>query len=80
MWKGAYNVLGGGEPREGENFKNIGADGKIILEWICKKSDRKAWTALTGSGYGQVADNCECGNGPLGSIKSEEILDWPSTC
>jgi len=35
----------GGEPRE-EHFKDIGADGKIILEWIFKKSDGKSWTGL----------------------------------
>ena len=28
-----------------------------------------------GPGYGQVADACECGNEPSGSIKSGEFLD-----
>ena len=28
-----------------------------------------------GSGYGQVAGCCECGNEPLGSIKCGEFLD-----
>jgi len=27
------------------------------------------------SGYGQVADACECGNEPTGSIKCGEFLD-----
>jgi len=30
---------------------------------------------LSGSGQGQVADTCECGNEPLGSIKHGEFLD-----
>jgi len=29
----------------------------------------------TGSGYGQVAGTCECGNEPSGSIKCREFLD-----
>jgi len=29
-----------------------------------------------GSGKGQVAGTCECGNGLSGSIKCEEFLDW----
>ena len=32
-----------------------------------------------GSGYGQVANACECGNGPSGSIKCGEFLDWLNT-
>jgi hypothetical protein len=30
---------------------------------------------LVGSGYRQVAGNCECGNEPLGFIKCGEFLD-----
>ena len=38
--------------------------------------------ALDGSGsvYGQVAGACECGNGPLGSMKREEFLDCQRNC
>jgi hypothetical protein len=32
-----------------------------------------------GSGYGQVAGTCECGNEPSGSIKCGEFLDWLRT-
>jgi hypothetical protein len=28
----------------------------------------------SGSGYGQVAGSCECGNEPSGSIKTENFL------
>jgi len=30
---------------------------------------------LSGSGLGQEADSCECGNEPVGSIKCREFLD-----
>jgi hypothetical protein len=30
---------------------------------------------LPGSGQGQVAESCECGNEPSGSIKCGEFLD-----
>jgi len=30
---------------------------------------------LSGSGYGQVTDTCECGNELPGSIKCRELLD-----
>jgi hypothetical protein len=34
----------------------------------------------SGSGQGPVADCCERGNEPLGSIKDGEFLDWLSDC
>ena len=30
---------------------------------------------IAGSGYGQVADTCDCRNEPSGSIKCGEFLD-----
>jgi hypothetical protein len=30
----------------------------------------------SGSGWGQVAGICECGNEPSGSVKWEEFLDY----
>jgi hypothetical protein len=33
-----------------------------------------------GSGQGQVAGACECGNEPSGSIKCGGFLDWLRTC
>jgi hypothetical protein len=30
---------------------------------------------LSGSGYGEVASTCECGNEPSGFIKCEEFFD-----
>jgi len=32
----------------------------------------------SGSGQGPVAGSCEHGNGPLGSVKGEQFLDWPT--
>jgi hypothetical protein len=32
-----------------------------------------------GSGLGQLAGNCECGNEPSGSVKCGEFLDWLRT-
>ena len=34
---------------------------------------------LYGSGQGQVAATCECGNEHSGSIKYREFLDWLQT-
>jgi len=33
----------------------------------------------SGSGYGQVAGTCECGNEPSFSMKFGEFLDWMKT-
>ena len=34
---------------------------------------------LSGSGLGQVAGSCECGNEPSGSISWGEFFDWLRT-
>jgi hypothetical protein len=34
---------------------------------------------LSGSGYGQVAGSCECGDEPSSSIKCGEFLEWLKT-
>jgi len=52
-----------------------GVDGKIILRWNFRKLGVRAWTDRCGSGKGQVAGTCECGNEPSGSIKCWEFLD-----
>ena len=33
------------------------------------------WTGLGWPGYGQLADGCECGSEPSGSVKCGEFLD-----
>ena len=43
------------------------------LRWIFRKWDVGEWT---GSSWLRiVTGTCECGNGPTGSIKCEELLD-----
>ena len=37
------------------------------------------WTDRTGSGQGQEAHACECGNEPTGSMKCGEFLDQLET-
>jgi hypothetical protein len=75
--RGVYRVLVGkpegkrplGRPRHiWEN--NI----RIIRKW-----DVGYGLDWAGSGYRQVASNCECSNESSGSIKRGEFLDWLQT-
>jgi hypothetical protein len=62
-----------GNRRERDRWGDPGVDGRIILGWIFRK-----WVCgldWAGSGQGQVAGACECGDEPLGSIKHGEFLD-----
>jgi len=58
----------------------VGVDGWIILGWISRRWDLSIWAGLgwprieTG-----VADACECGNEPSGSVKCGEFFDWLQT-
>jgi len=61
VWWGNLRVRHLGDP---------GVDGRIIVRWIFRKWDM----ARAGSGYGQVAGTCECGNEPSGSIKWGNFL------
>ena len=59
-----------GHRRERNHWGDLGVDGWIILGWM--------WVCgldWAGPGQGQVADACECGNEPSGSIKCGEFLD-----
>jgi hypothetical protein len=60
---------------EGDNFEDVGVDGKPILKRVFKKWVRGMNWFLSGSGYGQVARSCECGNEPPCSIKCREFLE-----
>jgi len=52
-------------------LEDPGVDGKIILRWISRKWDVRAWN---GSSWLRIG-TCECGNEPSGSIKCGEFLD-----
>jgi hypothetical protein len=58
-----------GDLREGVSLEDPGLDWRVILKWIFKKCDGGYRLNGSGSGQGQVAGRCECGNEPLGSIK-----------
>jgi hypothetical protein len=64
-----------GDLREGDYLKDPAIDGKVILKWILKQWDGGHGLDRSGSGQGQVAGSCECGNEPSGSIKCREFLD-----
>jgi len=58
---------------------NPGVDGRIILRLIFRKWDMGYGLDRAGSGKGQVAGTCECGNEPSGSIQYGEFLDYLRT-
>jgi hypothetical protein len=55
--------------RERDHMEDHALEGRIILKWMFKKWDGRYGVDLSGLGYGQVADCCECGNEHSGSIK-----------
>ena len=61
--------------RERDHLGDPGVDGRIILRWIVRKWDAGYGLDRTGTGEGQVAGTCECGDEPWGSIKCGEFLD-----
>jgi len=69
-----------GEQREIDHLKDLGIDGRIILKWISKKWDWEAWTYWSGSGQGQMADDCKCGNELSDTIKCGEFPDGLKIC
>ena len=66
-----------GNQREGSHWGDLGVDGWIILGWICGMCVYVLDWA--GPGKRQMADACECGNEPSGSVKCGEFLDWLQT-
>jgi len=71
--RGVYRVLVG-KRREGDHWGDLGIDGWIILGWISRRWDVGIWTGLGWPRIEQVADTCECGNEPSGSVKCGEFL------
>ena len=70
--RGAYRVLVG-KPEGRNHWGDLGVDGWMILGSISRRWDVGIWTGL---GWPrQMADACECGNEPSGSVKCGEFLD-----
>ena len=62
--------------RERDHLGDPGVDGRIILSWIFRKRGCGGYGLdRAGSGYGQVAGTCECGDESSGSIKCGKFLD-----
>jgi hypothetical protein len=62
-----------GRPEAKNHLEDPGVDGMIILKIIFKEWNRGSMGWFDGSGLGQVADFCECGNKPSLSIKGEGL-------
>ena len=70
-----YTGFWWGNQKERDNWGGPRVDGRIIL---IGSSGSGMWgygLDRAGSGYGQVAGTCDCGNKPSGSIKCGEFLD-----
>ena len=69
-----------GDVIERDHFEYQGIDGRIILELIFKKWNRKASTGLLCLRIGTYEGARECGNELSGSTKCVEILDYYRNC
>jgi hypothetical protein len=64
-----------GSMQEKSQFEDLGVDGRMILKWVLRKQNRRAWTE-SGSGHRSVAGSCEHSDDPVGFIKCEEFLKF----
>jgi hypothetical protein len=56
-------------------LEDLGLDWRILLKWIFKKWDGKAWTGLMGLRTRTGAGGCACGNVLLGFVKYKKFHD-----
>ena len=77
-WSGVGNTYGErggtyrvwwGHLRERDHLEDPSVDGRTILRWIFRSGIWEYGLDRAGSGQGQLAGTCECGNEPSGSIK-----------
>ena len=64
-----------GKPEGRNHFEDPVIDGRIILKWIFQKWVGGIGLDRSGSGYGQVAGCCECGDEFSCFIKCGEFPD-----
>ena len=69
-----YTGFWWGNLRERDHLGDTGVDGRIILRWIFRNGMWGYGLDRAGSGWGQVAGTCECGNEPSSSIKLGNFL------
>jgi hypothetical protein len=74
--RGAYRALVG-KPEGRNHLEDPGIDGTIILKRIFERLGGRVGHELdlSGSGLGQLAGSCVCGDEPLGSIKCGEVYE-----
>ena len=72
----AYTGFWWGNLRERDHSVVPSVEGRIILSWIFTKKDEVYGLDRTGSGQGQVAGTCECGNKPSGFLTSSEPVNF----
>ena len=83
IWRVAANISSRGEPTKGgppacgvgRGANNSCLSKSNLSRNIYRHSLGPGVIFWYGSGQGQLADTCECGNEPSGSIKCGEFLD-----
>ena len=72
--RNAYRVWRG-DMRPRDHLEDLCIDGTLILKWIFNKWDGVHLLHWSGSGEGQVAGSCECGDELPGFINCGEFPD-----